>query len=172
MCTSEIISSIQEKGTFNPEKPRPLSEGELYQLHGHLIQAQEEIRVSPSTFYSWCGEATPLTSCHPVSHLQIAHAFSMSRARHLQKVGCSSLSHHCVHSLGWFLNVTPFVGHAVYIICWLNWERTIVVCLNLSWTKPVRQSDSCGWAINSRETYQNVYVRFQSLYLVTKIKGI
>lgn len=37
VCTSEIISSFQEKGTFNPEKPRPLSEGELYQLHGHLI---------------------------------------------------------------------------------------------------------------------------------------
>lgn len=120
----------------------------------------------------WRQPPLRLGSRHLVLHLQIASAFSMSKTRHPQKAGGSPLSHHCVNSLEWLIPEHYPICRPC-CLCYLLIKLRKSNCgLNLSLTKRVCQSDSCGWTTNSRKTYQNVYVRPQSLYLGTKINWI
>lgn len=96
--------------------------------------------------------------------------FLLVKSRYSLKAGNSSLSLATVSRDDWLLSVTLFVGHAIYIICWLIWERTIAAYLNLSWTEAVCQIDSYGWTINWSPIFQNGYVKTH--YLRTKIIGV
>lgn len=169
-----MVSAFQERGTFDPEKAHPWSEGELRQLPGPL-NPRSELPQACFTANAETQSPQPGFVSLSFTHLKTAHASSMEKTAACGKLDVPpSLSPLAISRAwdDWFLNVTQFVGHAIYIICWLNWERTIAVCLNLSWTKAVCQIDSYGWTINSSQIFQNGYVGPQPLYLRMKIKGM
>lgn len=169
-----MVTAFQERRTFNPEKAPPWSEGELCHVPGPLNQ-RSELPQAPFTANLETQSPQPGFISLSFTHLKMARASSMEKPGTSGKLEVPpSLSPLAISRAwnDWFLNVTQFVGHAIYIICWLNWERTIAVCLNLSWTKAVCQIDSYGWTINSSQIFQNGYVGPQLWYLGTEIKGM
>lgn len=102
--TSEIVSAFQEKGTFNPKKPHPLPRRWIVPASWCLIQAQKEIRVSPSTFYSWRGDSHPSAWLHSLSVTPAdSTCFLHVKSQAPPESWMFPLSRHCVHSLGWLI---------------------------------------------------------------------
>lgn len=167
--------AFQKRGIFSPEEAHPRSEGESCHLPGPLNPNTEGDQSCPKHLLQLRQRHKPLSLglYHLVVHTWTWHVLPpWKNQAPLEYCSFPPLSPLTVSRAwdDWFLSVTQFVGYVIYIICWLNWERTIVVCLNLSWTKAVCQIDSYGWTINSSQIFQNGFVRPQPLYLGTKLK--